>query len=139
MAAANAMKVGDAFEEGNFNGPLISQVQLDKVLNYIELGKKEGANMLCGGNRIGTEGFFIEPTVFADVTDDMVIAKEEIFGPVMSILKFKTVEEAIGRANASRYGLASGVCTQSLDSALKVADKMRTGQVYVNCWAANNA
>lgn len=74
---------------------------MDKILNYIEIGKKEGAKLLCGGNRIDRKGYFVESTVFADVTDDMTIAKEEIFGPVMSILKFKTVDEAIERANNS--------------------------------------
>ena len=106
---ANAKKVGDPFEESTENGPLISQVQMDKVLNYIETGKKEGANLVCGGNRINRDGFFVETTIFADVTDDMTIAKEEIFGPVMSILKFKDIDEVISRANASKYGLASGV------------------------------
>ena len=112
---------------------------MDKVLNYIDIGKKEGATLVTGGNRLDREGFFVEQTIFTDVTDDMTIAKEEIFGPVMSIMKFKTIEEAIQRANNSRYGLVSGVVTQSLDSALKVADKMKTGQVYVNCWAGNNS
>lgn len=74
---------------------MISQVQLDKVLNYIEIGKKEGAKLVCGGNRIDRKGFFVETTVFADVTDDMTIAKEEIFGPVMSILKYKDLDEVI--------------------------------------------
>lgn len=84
---------------------------MDKVLNYIEIGKKEGANLVCGGNRIDREGFFVDTTIFTDVTDDMTIAKEEIFGPVMSIMKFKDVDEVISRANASKYGLASGVVT----------------------------
>ena len=134
---AKAKKIGDPFEEGVENGPLISQVQLDKVLNYIDLGQKEGAKLLCGGKRINRKGYFVETTIFADVTDDMTIAKEEIFGPVMSIMKFKTIDEAIERANASQYGLVSGVVTQSLDSAIKVSNKMKSGQVYVNCWAAN--
>lgn len=114
--------VGDAFEPSTFNGPLISKVQLDKVLNYIELGKKEGAKLLCGGNRIDRKGYFVENTVFADVTDDMTIAKEEIFGPVMNILKFKDIDEVIERANNSEYGLVSAVMTQSLDSATKITN-----------------
>jgi aldehyde dehydrogenase (NAD+) len=133
---AKAKKIGAPFEEGVENGPLISQLQMDKVLNYIDLGQKEGAKLLCGGKRIKRDGYFVETTVFADVTDDMTIAKEEIFGPVMSILKFKTIDEVIKRANDSKYGLVSGVVTQSLDSAIKVSNKMQTGQVYVNCWAA---
>lgn len=84
---------------------------MKKVLNYIKKGKKEGAKLLTGGKRIGDKGFFVETTVFADVTDDMTIAKEEIFGPVMSILKFKHIDEVIQRANSSNYGLVSGVVT----------------------------
>ena len=82
---------------------------MHKILNYIELGKKEGAKLVSGGNRINREGNFIEPTIFADVTDDMTIAREEIFGPVMSIMKFKSVDEVIQRANDHHYGLAGGV------------------------------
>jgi len=136
---ARQKKIGDPFEEGVENGPLISEAQMNKVLNYIKIGKEGGAKLLCGGNRIDRDGFFVETTVFADVTDDMVIAKEEIFGPVMSILKFKTIDEALERANNSWSGLSSGVVTQSLASAVKVSEALKSGQVYVNCWAANQA
>lgn len=78
-------------------------------MNYIEIGKKEGAKLLLGGKRIGNKGYFIELTIFADVTDNMTIAKEEIFGPVMSILKYSTYEEAVERANNTDYGLAAGI------------------------------
>lgn len=92
---------------------------------------------MCGGKRLDRKGYFVDTTIFADVTDDMTIAKEEIFGPVMSIMKFKDIDEVISRANASKYGLVGGVVTQSLDSAVKISNKMKAGQVYVNCWAAN--
>jgi len=105
---ARNKKVGDPFEEVE-NGPLISQVQLDKVLNYIETGKKEGAKLMCGGNRLDRPGFFVETTIFTEVEDHMTIAKEEIFGPVMSIMKFKDIDEVIRRANDTKYGLVSGV------------------------------
>lgn len=82
------------------------------------------------------KGFFVELTIFTDVTDEMTIAKEEIFGPVMCIFKFKTIDEAIQRANNTKYGLVSGVFTKSLDSAMKVSNAMQSGQVYVNCWSA---
>ena len=82
---------------------------------------------MCGGNRIDRPGYFVENTVFADCHDDMVIAREEIFGPVMSVFKFKTIDEAIKRANDSRYGLVSGVVTNSLESAIKVSEEMKTG------------
>lgn len=103
-------------------------------MGYIEAGKKEGAHLVTGGKRVGTKGWFIEPTVFADVQDNHVIAKEEIFGPVMSILKFKTVDEVIERANNSHYGLAAGLVTKSVDTALKVSNALRAGTVYVNCY-----
>ena len=103
-------------------------------MNYIDIGKKEGAKLLTGGNRVGKKGWFIEPTVFADVKDDMTIAKEEIFGPVMSILKFKNIDEVIERANNSNYGLGAGVVTKSIDNALKISNGIRAGTVYVNCY-----
>jgi aldehyde dehydrogenase (NAD+) len=103
-------------------------------MNYIDLGKKEGAKLLTGGKRVGNKGWFIEPTVFADVKDDMTIAKEEIFGPVMSILKFKNIDEVIARANKSEYGLGAGVVTKNVENALKVANGLRAGTVYVNCY-----
>ena len=107
---------------------------MDKILGYVEEGKKEGAKLLTGGNRHGNKGFFVQPTVFADVKDDMKIAKEEIFGPVMSILKFKDIDEVIKRANNSQYGLGAGVVTRSIDNALKIANGVRAGTVYVNCY-----
>jgi aldehyde dehydrogenase (NAD+) len=103
-------------------------------MNYIDIGKKEGANLITGGKRVGSKGWFVEPTVFSNVTDNMTIAKEEIFGPVMSILKFKTVDEVIQRANNSNYGLGAGVVTKSVETALKVSNALRAGTVYVNCY-----
>ena len=107
---------------------------MNKILGFIESGKKEGAKLLAGGARHGTKGFFVQPTVFADVMDDMKIAKEEIFGPVMSILKFKDIDEVIKRANNSHYGLAAGVVTRSIDNALKISNGIRAGTIYVNCY-----
>lgn len=109
---------------------------MNKILGYIESGKKEGAKLVAGGSRHGTKGFFVQPTVFADVQDNMKIAKEEIFGPVMSILKFKTVDEVIERANNSNYGLAAGIMTRSIDNALKISNALRAGTVWVNCYDA---
>jgi len=108
-------------------------------MKYIDLGKKEGARLLTGGSRVGSCGWFVEPTVFADVKDDMTIAKEEIFGPVMSILKFSSVDEVIHRANSSSYGLGAGVCTTSIDNAIKISNGIRAGTVYVNCYDASDA
>lgn len=103
-------------------------------MNYIESGKSQGAKLVCGGNRIQRDGFFVETTVFADVTDEMTIAKEEIFGPVMCIMKFSDINDAVKRANNSRYGLAAGVITKDLNSAVKVSNALQSGIVWVNCW-----
>lgn len=127
-------KVGDPFAADTEQGPQVDSDQFHKIMNYIDIGKKEGAKLVTGGKRVGTKGWFVEPTVFADVNDNMTIAKEEIFGPVMSILKFKTVDEVIKRANDSHYGLGAGVVTKSIDTALKVSNALRAGTVYVNCY-----
>ena len=129
-----ARKMGNPLDIATQQGPQVDEAQMKKVLHYIELGKKEGARMLSGGKRWGNKGYFVEPTLFADVTDDMSIAKEEIFGPVMSILKFKTIDEVIERANNSIYGLGAAVVTRDLEKALKVINAIRAGTVYVNCY-----
>jgi len=134
VEAAKKRKVGDPFDPKTDQGPQVDKDQFNKILGYIETGKKEGAKLLTGGARVGNKGWFVEPTVFADVKDDMTIAKEEIFGPVMSILKFKNVDEVIERANNSHYGLAAGLVTKSVDTALKVSNALRAGTVYVNCY-----
>ncbi|CAG2121909.1 unnamed protein product, partial [Medioppia subpectinata] len=105
MAKNRVQLLGDPFAEKTQQGPQIDDNQMQRILKYIDIGRKEGAKLLAGGHRWGTEGAFVEPTVFADVTDDMTIAKEEIFGPVQSILKFKTLDEVIERANNTTYGL----------------------------------
>jgi aldehyde dehydrogenase (NAD+) len=134
VEAAKKRKVGDPFQHDTDQGPQVDNEQLTKILKYIDLGKKEGAQLLTGGKRHGNKGYFVEPTVFADVKDEMTIAKEEIFGPVMSIMKFKDINEVIQRANNSQYGLGAGVVTKSVDNALKLANGIRAGTVYVNCY-----
>ena len=94
----------------------------------------EGAKLVCGGERVGDRGYFIQPTVFADVQDDMKIAQEEIFGPVMSIIPFKNVEEVVGRANRTTYGLAAAVWTRDIQKAHAIANSVRAGTVWVNCY-----
>ncbi|KAJ6637862.1 Aldehyde dehydrogenase, cytosolic 1 [Pseudolycoriella hygida] len=133
---AKARKVGNPFDDGVQQGPQINNKMMTKVLGYIESGKQEGAKLETGGNRIGTSGFFIEPTVFSNVTDDMKIAREEIFGPVQSILKFKTLDEVIERANNTKYGLAAAVITKNIDTALTFAKAVEAGSVWVNCYDA---
>ncbi|XP_015523994.1 aldehyde dehydrogenase 1A1 [Neodiprion lecontei] len=135
-ALAKARKVGDAFEPNVQNGPQIDAESLEKILALIESGKKEGAKLQTGGNRLGKVGFFVQPTVFSDVTDDMRIAKEEIFGPVQTIFKFDTLEEVIQRANNTNYGLAAGVCTKNIETALEFSKAMEAGVVWVNQWGA---
>ncbi|GBP23980.1 Retinal dehydrogenase 1 [Eumeta japonica] len=131
---AKTRKVGNPFDKTNQNGPQVDEEMMNKVLGYIEKGKAEGAKLLTGGKRIGTTGYFIEPTVFADVTDNMTIAKEEIFGPVQSILKFETLDEVIDRANDTNYGLAAGIFTNNVQTALQFSKHAEAGTVWVNCY-----
>ncbi|HAC64358.1 MAG TPA: betaine-aldehyde dehydrogenase [Cyanothece sp. UBA12306] len=131
---ARSRRVGDPFESNTEQGPQVDQEQFNKVMSYIESGQLEGAQMLCGGSRLGDRGYFIEPTVFADVSDGMKIAQEEIFGPVMSIIKFKDLDEVIERANNTMYGLAAGVWTQDITKVHAIANGVRAGTVWVNCY-----
>ncbi|QSJ14909.1 aldehyde dehydrogenase family protein [Nostoc sp. UHCC 0702] len=126
--------VGNPFHEDTQQGPQVDKDQFDRVMGYIESGMREGAQMLCGGSRVGDRGFFIAPTVFADVRDEMQIAQEEIFGPVMSIIKFKDIDEVIQRANSTMYGLAAAVWTKDLNKAHAIAHNVRAGTVWVNCY-----
>ncbi|GKB53082.1 aldehyde dehydrogenase family 2 member C4-like protein [Tanacetum coccineum] len=114
----------------------VDKVQYDKVLSYIEHGKRQGATLLTGGKPCGEKGFYIEPTIFADVTDDMLITTDEIFGPVISVFKFKKIEEATTRASATRYGLAAGIATKDLNIANTVSRSIRAGIVWINCYLA---
>ena len=127
-------KRGDPFDPINVHGPQVDNIQFKKVLDYIEKGKKEGAKLEAGGKRFGSKGYFIEPTVFSNVSDDMVICKEEIFGPVQSILKFKTLDEAIKRSNATEYGLAAGIVTKDNDRAVQFAQGVRAGMIWINTY-----
>ncbi len=128
--------VGNPFDPKTEQGPQVSQAQLDKVMRYIESGMREGATLLCGGHTIGGCGFFMQPTVFANVQDQMKIAQEEIFGPVMSIIKFKDLDEVIKRANATIYGLAAAVWTRDISKAMAIANNVRAGTIWVNCYDA---
>ncbi|GAA6038062.1 hypothetical protein JCM8097_007526 [Rhodosporidiobolus ruineniae] len=126
------IKVGSPLEEDVFQGAQVSKVQFDKILGYIEKGKQEGAKLLLGGDRHGNKGYFVQPTVFADVTNDMTIAREEIFGPVASIIKFKTEEDAVQIANDSEYGLAAAVHSLNINTVNRVVRQLKAGTVWAN-------
>ncbi|XP_077492861.1 LOW QUALITY PROTEIN: aldehyde dehydrogenase, mitochondrial-like [Amblyomma americanum] len=124
--------VGDPFDERSVQGAQIDGTQMERILGYIKLGQKEGAKLQCGGGRHGTRGYFVQPTVFTEVEDNMTIAKEEIFGPVQSIFKFTSIEEVIRRANETTYGLAAGVLTKDITTATTVAHGLQAGTIWVN-------
>jgi aldehyde dehydrogenase (NAD+) len=134
VARARRRRVGDPLDPGTDQGPQVDATQFDRVMGYIESGRSEGATLACGGERVGDRGYFIQPTVFADVQDHMTIAREEIFGPVMSVIPFKDVEEVITRANRTHYGLAAGVWTRDIKKAHAVANGVRAGTIWVNCY-----
>ncbi|KAI3878123.1 hypothetical protein MKX03_036922 [Papaver bracteatum] len=133
---ARAMKrvVGDPFQKGVEQGPQIDLEQFEKVMSYIKSGVESGATVETGGARFGDKGYYIQPTVFSNVQDNMLIAKDEIFGPVQSILKFKDLSEVIRRSNATTYGLAAGVFTQNIDTANTLTRALRAGTVWINCF-----
>lgn len=134
LEKAKQQKLGDPFDPATTQGPQVSQEQMDRILSYVESGNKEGAKCLTGGKRFGSKGYFVEPTLFAGVTDEMKIAKEEIFGPVMNVLKFKDVNEVIDRGNRTSYGLAAAVWTKDISKAHRLAKELRAGTVWVNCY-----
>jgi acyl-CoA reductase-like NAD-dependent aldehyde dehydrogenase len=135
VQVAKERKVGNPFDAGVEQGPQQNETQLNTVMRYIKIGKEQDkATCLAGGERIGTEGYYVQPTIFSDVTDDMIIAKEEIFGPVVSVLKFSSLEEVTRRANNSAYGLAAGILTKDLNNALRFSKSVKAGTVWVNCW-----
>jgi len=131
---AKRRTVGNPLDTKTEQGPQVDNEQFTKVLSFIDSGKREGAKLVAGGDRVGDKGYFVAPTVFSDVKDEMKIAQEEIFGPVMSIMKFKDTEELIDRANKSIYGLAAAVWTRDIGKAHQIANNVRAGTVWVNCY-----
>ncbi|WP_057914854.1 aldehyde dehydrogenase family protein [Peribacillus muralis] len=135
---ASTIKIGNPLDIATGMGPMVSKQQLETVLSYIESGIQEGARLVCGGKRKIVEGFengyFIEPTIFADVHNDMKIAREEIFGPVLSVIRYSTVEEAIDIANDTIYGLAGGVWSKNVNKAMQIARDLKAGTIWINDW-----
>ncbi|MPY72406.1 MAG: aldehyde dehydrogenase family protein [Alphaproteobacteria bacterium] len=134
----NAMKMGDPLDKETQLGPVVSEGQMKSVLDYVAIGKGEGAKLMCGGARATggdlDKGCFVRPTLFTGVTNDMRIAREEIFGPVLAVLKYGSEDEAVALANDSIYGLSGGVWSRNIDRARKVAGRLRTGTVWINEW-----
>lgn len=128
--------MGNPFADDVMQGPQIDADSEKKILKYIDLGMKQGAKLETGGKKWGSAGYFVEPTIFSGVTDNMSIAQDEIFGPVQSILKFKTLDEAIERSNKTSYGLAAGILTKNIDWALTYARAVEAGSVWINCFDA---
>lgn len=133
-AIAGALQVGDGLDPATQIGPLVSRAQLDRVLGFIDSGRSDGAAVVAGGRAADSAGYFIEPTIFERVNDRMQISREEIFGPVMSVLEFEDVDDAIARANDSSYGLGAGVFTTDLATAHTLADRLHVGTVWVNSY-----
>jgi acyl-CoA reductase-like NAD-dependent aldehyde dehydrogenase len=142
VESGRKLKIGNGLDASTDMGPLVSQEQLERVTRYMSLGSEEGARALSGGERVASgelaKGYFVEPTVFANVRNDMRIAQEEIFGPVVSVIPFKDVEDVIRQGNAVSYGLGAGIWTNNLQKAHKVAAALKAGSVWINIYNAND-
>ncbi|WP_339190746.1 aldehyde dehydrogenase DhaS [Bacillus sp. FSL K6-1003] len=134
VSYAESLRQGAGLHKDTQIGPLVSKEQHERVLSYIQKGKDEGAKAVTGGSCPYEEGYFVAPTVFANVEDDMTIAKEEIFGPVLTAIPYETVDEVIERANHSEYGLAAGLWTENVKQTHYIADRLQAGTVWVNCY-----
>ncbi|ALP64687.1 MULTISPECIES: aldehyde dehydrogenase family protein [Paraburkholderia] len=133
-ARAKGLKVGDPSERETTMGPLVSAAQMKTVLDYVDIGRNEGASLVTGGARIGQKGFFVEPTVFANVEHEMRISQEEIFGPVASVVRFNDEEDAVRIANGTAYSLAAGVWSADIGRVHRVAHALKAGTVWINTY-----
>lgn len=134
---AKTVRQGPGLNPKTHMGPLVSEEQMKRVLGYVESGRKEGAKLLCGGGRPDGDlkkGYFVQPTVFADVRDEMKIAREEIFGPVVTVMPFEDEAEIVRRANGTAYGLVAGVWTKDIKRAFRMAQALKAGTVWLNCY-----
>jgi betaine-aldehyde dehydrogenase len=132
--AADGVTLGDPFDEGASMGALINRKQFERVMGYIDVGRQEGARVVSGGERGLDTGYYVRPTIFADANNDMRIAQEEIFGPVLTVVPFDSIDEAVEIANDSAYGLSGAVFTRDPVLGEQVARRIRTGQIAVNTW-----
>lgn len=135
VKAAEHMQPGDPLDPNSFMGAMVDEAQYQRVLDYIRQGKSEGATLTLEGEANHSQGYFLSPTIFDDLTPDMRIGREEIFGPVLSVFGFDSEEQAIALANDSDFGLAAGVWSQDIDRIMRVSRRLQSGQVYVNNWA----
>jgi phenylacetaldehyde dehydrogenase len=133
-ASAKKIKVGSGLEPDTQMGPLVSEEQLQRVCNYLEIGMKEGAKAATGGKKMGNKGYFVEPTVLVDTKENMRVVQEEIFGPVVAAIPFDDPEELLPRANDTVYGLAAGIWTKDISKAHRLAAALRAGTVWINCY-----
>ncbi len=131
---ARKIKVGPGLDPATEMGPLVSEEQLDRVCGYLESGKKDGAEAVCGGGRLGDKGYFVAPTVLVNTTHDMKVVQEEIFGPVVAAMPFSDLEELLAMANDTIYGLAAGIWTRDISKAHRLAAQMKAGTVWINCY-----
>jgi aldehyde dehydrogenase (NAD+) len=136
---AKTLRLGDPTDPGTTMGPLISQQQMERVLGYIQAGGEQGAQAICGGGRAGNAGYFVEPTVFAGVKDTMRIAQEEIFGPVVSVMRFSDEDQAVSLANGTDYSLAAAVWTRNIDRGHRMSHRLNAGTVWVNTYGPTDA
>lgn len=135
---ASSYKIGSPLAPETELGPLISNKQMDRVLSYVEVGRRDGATLALGGSRVGDVGYFVEPTVFCGVSNGMTIAQEEIFGPVLSIIPFKDEDDAVLRGNETQYGLAAAIWTRDISRAHRVARALKSGRVWINTYAESD-
>ena len=131
---AKKIRVGSGLDPQTQMGPLVSEEQLNRVCGYLESGFSQGAKAVVGGHKAGDRGYFVEPTVLVDTTENMTVVQEEIFGPVVAAMPFTDPEEIIPRANNSEYGLAAAVWTRDISKAHRMAEQLRAGTVWINCY-----
>ncbi|MDA0713515.1 MAG: aldehyde dehydrogenase family protein, partial [bacterium] len=131
---AKNIRLGDGFDKSTQMGPLVSKEQFDRVCGYIESGKNEGAEVIVGGKALSRSGYFVEPTVLTKTNANMKVISEEIFGPVLAIIPFKSIEEVVQEANNSEYGLAAGIWTENITKAHAVSAQLKAGTTWINCY-----